>query len=56
MYRVQLIGVMPGSFSFFADLTGLPPIHIQVGSKEILLDDASRFKRKSGTGGCRGRI
>ncbi|MCO8072948.1 alpha/beta hydrolase [Acinetobacter lwoffii] len=32
---------------FFADLTGLPPIHIQVGSKEILLDDASRFKEKA---------
>jgi len=25
----------------------LPPIHIQVGSKEILLDDASRFKEKA---------
>lgn len=31
---------------FFADLSGLPPIHIQVGSKEILLDDAQRFKEK----------
>ncbi len=32
---------------FFANLTGLPPIHIQVGSKEILLDDAQRFKEKA---------
>lgn len=32
---------------YFADLTGLPPIHIQVGSKEILLDDAMRFKEKA---------
>ncbi|MFW1752806.1 alpha/beta hydrolase [Acinetobacter wanghuae] len=32
---------------FFADLSGLPPIHIQVGSKEILLDDAQRFKEKA---------
>ena len=32
---------------FFAELTGLPPIHIQVGSKEILLDDAQRFKIKA---------
>lgn len=32
---------------FFADLTGLPPMHIQVGSKEILLDDAQRFKDKA---------
>ncbi len=31
---------------FFAELGGLPPIHIKVGSKEILLDDAQRFKRK----------
>jgi acetyl esterase/lipase len=31
---------------FFADLTGLPPIQVQVGSKEILLDDAQRFKDK----------
>ena len=32
---------------FFAELGGLPPIHIQVGSKEILLDDAQRFKQKA---------
>ena len=32
---------------FFADLSGLPPIHLQVGSKEILLDDAQRFKDKA---------
>lgn len=28
----------------FADLSGLPPTLVQVGSKEILLDDANRFK------------
>ena len=32
---------------FFADFNGLPPIHVQVGSKEILLDDAQRFKNKA---------
>lgn len=32
---------------FFGELKGLPPIHIQVGSKEILLDDAQRFKVKA---------
>ncbi|MGA9698638.1 alpha/beta hydrolase [Acinetobacter sp. ANC 3781] len=31
----------------FADLSGLPPILVQVGSKEILLDDAQRFKEKA---------
>jgi len=28
----------------FADLSGLPPTLVQVGSKEILLDDAKRFR------------
>jgi acetyl esterase/lipase len=28
----------------FADLSGLPPTLVQVGSKEVLLDDANRFK------------
>ncbi|WP_180145719.1 alpha/beta hydrolase [Acinetobacter sp. YH12052] len=36
---------------FFAELKGLPPIHIQVGSKEILLDDAQRFKVKAENAG-----
>jgi len=33
------------------DLTGLPPIHIQVGTREVLLDDARQFAAKaSGVG------
>ncbi|RZL13332.1 MAG: alpha/beta hydrolase [Pedobacter sp.] len=28
----------------FAELSGLPPTLVQVGSKEVLLDDANRFK------------
>lgn len=36
-------GVSP----YFADLSSLPPMHIQVGSKEILLDDATRLKEKA---------
>ena len=31
----------------FDDLTGLPPTLVQVGSKEILLDDAKRFREKA---------
>ena len=31
----------------FDDLSGLPPTLVQVGSKEILLDDAQRFKEKA---------
>lgn len=36
---------------FFAKLAGLPPIHVQAGSKEILLDDAQRFKDKADEAG-----
>jgi len=32
----------------FADLTGFPPVLIQVGSSETLLDDAVRFARAAG--------
>lgn len=37
----------PAISPVFADLSGLPPILVQVGSKEILLDDAQRFKEKA---------
>jgi acetyl esterase/lipase len=32
----------------FADLSGLPPLVIQVGSHEVLLDDAVRLARQAG--------
>lgn len=32
---------------YAADFTGLPPTLVQVGSKEILLDDAQRFRDKA---------
>lgn len=38
---------------YFADLTGLPPMLIQVGSKEILLDDAQRLRDKAKEAGVR---
>lgn len=31
----------------YADLTGLPPTLVQIGSKEILLDDANRFSKQA---------
>ena len=31
----------------FADLNGLPPIYIQVGTEEILLDDSVRFTERA---------
>ena len=33
----------------FADLSGLPPLIIQVGTHEVLLDDAIRLARQAGT-------
>ena len=32
----------------FADLKGFPPVLVQVGSAETLLDDAVRFARAAG--------
>jgi acetyl esterase/lipase len=40
----------------FADLTGLPPLLIQVGSAEILLDDAVRVARAAGAAGVDVRL
>lgn len=37
----------------FADLTDLPPLLIQVGSKEILLDDAKRLHEKAQQSGVK---
>ena len=33
----------------FADLTGLPPLNIQAGTHEVLLDDAIRLARQAAT-------
>jgi acetyl esterase/lipase len=32
----------------FADLTGLPPLLVQVGANEVLLDDAVRLAGRAG--------
>jgi epsilon-lactone hydrolase len=36
---------------FHADLSGLPPIYIQVGGDETLLDDSRRFAELAGNAG-----
>ncbi|OUC94584.1 alpha/beta hydrolase [Streptosporangium minutum] len=41
-------GAAPGASPVFADLTGLPPLLIQVGSSELLLDDAVRLAGRAG--------
>ena len=35
----------------FAELSGLPPIYIQVGSEELLLSDSTRFEEKAKAAG-----
>lgn len=37
----------PYASPLFADLHGLPPIYIQVGTDELLLDDSVRFEQKA---------
>ncbi|MFC3150264.1 alpha/beta hydrolase [Litoribrevibacter euphylliae] len=46
-YAVDLPPESPLCSPIFADLEGLPPIHIQVGSDEILLDDALRLAQRA---------
>lgn len=41
-------GAAPEASPVFADLTGLPPLLIQVGSSELLLDDAVRLAGRAG--------
>jgi len=41
----------PLASPYYADLTGLPPLLIQVGSREVLLSDAERFADKARAAG-----
>lgn len=43
--------IHPGCSPLFADLAGLPPMLIQVGSEEILLDDSRRLAYKAENAG-----
>jgi acetyl esterase/lipase len=42
----------PYASPLYADLTGLPPTLIQVGSDEILLDDSVRMAERMRAAGC----
>ena len=52
-------GLYAGSMPFddprlspaLGDLEGLPPIHVQVGTRELLLDDARQFADKASGAG-----
>lgn len=41
----------PYASPIFHNLSGLPPIYVQVGEEEMLLDDSIRFATKAGTDG-----
>lgn len=42
-YLQDTIPTHPIASSIYADLTGLPPLYVQVGENEILLDDSKRI-------------
>lgn len=46
----------PACSPLFADLAGLPPILIQVGTEEILLSDAERLAERAQTAGVAARL
>jgi epsilon-lactone hydrolase len=46
----------PLANAFYADLTGLPPIYIQVGGDETLLDDSRRFAEHAHNAGVEVRL
>lgn len=49
----QIAADDPRVSPIFDDLHGLPPTLVQVGSKEILLDDAKRFREKAEDAGVK---
>jgi acetyl esterase/lipase len=46
----------PTASPLYGDLTGLPPIRVQVGDDEVLLDDAVRFVERAATAGVDARL
>ena len=46
----------PASSPLFADLTGLPPIRLQVGDAEVLLDDAVRYGERAAVAGVDAKV
>jgi phosphinothricin tripeptide acetyl hydrolase len=50
-YRGEADAAAPLISPLWADLHGLPPLHIEVGTTEVLLDDARRVAGRAGTAG-----
>lgn len=56
MYRGELPPTHPLLSPLYADLAGLPPVLVQVGSDEILLDDATRVAARIEAAGGSARL
>jgi monoterpene epsilon-lactone hydrolase len=46
----------PKASPLYGDLAGLPPIRVQVGDDEVLLDDATRFVERAAAAGVDARL
>lgn len=46
-YLAGTAGNLPGASPLFGDLSGLPPLLIQVGDAEVLLDDSTRLHERA---------
>ncbi len=46
----------PYASPLYGDLSGLPPLYLQVGSHEMLLDDSTRFMQKAVSAGVDARL
>jgi epsilon-lactone hydrolase len=46
----------PSASPLYGDLTGLPPIRVQVGDDEVLLDDAARLVERAAAAGVDARL
>jgi epsilon-lactone hydrolase len=55
-YLGKALPQTPLASPIYADLSGLPPLLVQVGSAEILLDDAVRIARAAGVSGVSVRL
>lgn len=56
LYRGELTEEDPRVSPLFADLDGLPPLLVQLGTDEVLLDDATRLAAKTGDGAVTLRV
>ena len=45
--RSSISSIWPLASPLFADLTSLPPLLVQVGTAEVLLDDSTRFATRA---------